>query len=76
MPFTACALRRGGPDPQEARMKQNKDLLSVNKSKEQKKSLKDNPRQPWERPHIRQLRVSLDTAFTIGSIGDGFTGSI
>ena len=57
-------------------MKQNNDRLSTIKNKAQEKSLKDKPQQPWKRPRLRQLRVSLDTAFSVGNIGDGFTGSL
>ena len=56
-------------------MKQQNEHLSTLKSGPQEKSLKDKPQQPWERPRLRQLRVSLDTAFSGGSLADGFTGT-
>ena len=33
------------------------------------------PRQPWQRPTLQRLHVSLDTAQTSGSAGDGGSGS-
>jgi len=29
------------------------------------------PKRPWRKPDLQKLRVSLDTASTIGSGGDG-----
>ncbi|NOZ51462.1 MAG: hypothetical protein GXP37_15660 [Chloroflexi bacterium] len=31
--------------------------------------------QPWRRPTLKRLRLSLDTAYKTGSDTDGFSGS-
>ena len=31
--------------------------------------------QPWHRPTLKRLRLSLDTAYQAGSVTDGYTGS-
>jgi len=37
---------------------------------------RDDERQPWHRPRLKRLRLSLDTAAEIGSTTDAFqTGS-
>lgn len=33
------------------------------------------PKKTWQKPHLQQLRISLDTAFGSGSIADGLGGS-
>lgn len=34
------------------------------------------PKKEWQRPCVQQLRISLDTAFSLGSNADGFDGSL
>ena len=37
--------------------------------------LEDQQPQPWHRPTLKRLRLSLDTAFNSGSPTDGLDGS-
>lgn len=39
--------------------------------KEKTQPAPQTPKQPWRKPDLQKLRVSLDTASTIGSGGDG-----
>lgn len=34
------------------------------------------PKKVWQRPHLQQLRISLDTAAFIGSGADGLNGTV
>lgn len=34
------------------------------------------PKKTWQKPHLQQLRISLDTAGGPGSATDGFGGSL
>jgi len=34
------------------------------------------PKKLWQKPRIQQLRISLDTAFSLGSNTDGLGGSV
>ena len=46
--------------------------------KEQQPTTEKNKKQrkgKWQRPEVKQLQVSLDTAFTSGSVTDGVDGS-
>jgi hypothetical protein len=42
---------------------------------EQQAPSQSEPRQPWQRPTLQRLHVSLDTALTKGSNTDGHGGS-
>jgi hypothetical protein len=45
--------------------------MDKNKTQQQQTTPPPTPKQPWQKPRLQQLNISLDTANTLGSGGDG-----
>lgn len=45
--------------------------MDKNKKENTKSTIPQTPKQPWRKPDLQKLHVSLDTALTTGSGGDG-----
>lgn len=54
-------------------MKRGTKHISTQKQPESHKQFEADKRQPWQRPLLQRLNLSLDTAFTAGSTDDTMT---
>ncbi|MCA9953769.1 MAG: hypothetical protein H6657_27795 [Ardenticatenaceae bacterium] len=45
--------------------------MDKNKKENTQPATKQIPKKPWRKPDMQKLQVSLDTAFSTGSVSDG-----